>query len=1227
MNIRASILSRFTILQYPKYPTCLALLVCLGAGVLSSSCSSSDQTYTRGLGIYPGAADQDFSPALYVDDANYHNLAFRRPAYHSSSYDYNLTAQLVTDGIIETEMPKWISVSTSTHGVMAKNERERLLDHNETSTVELEGSDVWVQIQMEGGEDAPKIDSVDVGFRMRTTERQVPGWQYTVSGSHDGLEWDVLGVDRGSDLPGSQRPLPPLMQGPPSADMPPIPPAVVAAFRQRFMRTRVGSVSVSLPTASQYRFVRVALNAPAADSWAIEDASFFHEGTQVELAPSYSFSSAWKSAGDQEEWIYIDLGAVCTFDKINLSWLRRPAAGAIQVANETDSWTDIYDLSPDTSLTDEIAFDTPIEARYVRLMLTQPATADGYLLSEMEVWGRGGPVPRPARANPNVENNRLDLAGGAWAVERASLVEASGALLSQTGYDDDGWVPATVPGTILVSYLNIGALPDPNYGDNQLQISESFFNSDFWYRNEFAVPASAEGRHTFLNFDGINWKAQVYVNGEYVGRIDGAFKRGKFDISDLVAPGQENALAVLIEKNAHPGVVKEQTLESPDVNGGVLGADNPTFHASIGWDWMPTIRGRNTGIWNDVYLSFTGPVTLEDPFVTTDLPLPDTTAADVNIAVTLRNHEASPVEGTLSGSFGDVDFEMPVSLTASEVKQVSLNASTHPQLRLQNPALWWPNGYGSPNLYDVTLAFETYETGLSDSKSLKTGVREMSYDESSGALKMWINGRRFVGRGGNWGFSESMLRYRAREYDAAVRFHKDMNFTMIRNWVGQTADEEFYEAADRHGIMVWQDFWLANPVDGPDPYDNAMFMDNVDDYVKRIRNHPSIALYCGRNEGNPPAVLDTAIRELLPEIHPGSHYISHSSMGPVSGFGPYGRMPVEFYFERRATPKMHSELGMPNIVTYESLQRMMPDSMQWPIGDMWGLHDFCLDGNVRARSYLELFDQQFGEVENVKDWISLAQFMNYDGHRAMYEAQGKNRMGLVIWMSHPAWPSFVWQTYDYYLEPTAGYFGAKKASEPLHIQWNAFTDSVEVVNYSAGKRDQLTARAELLTMDGSAVWQKNATLSLAEDSIAPLFEMEYPENLTGVHFIRLELEHAGELVSENFYWRGLEGDNYRALRTLPTVELTSSTSTHRDGDRWYLTTTLGNETDHPALMVRLMVVRGNSGDVIAPVLYSDNYVSLMPGEQKTIRMELQHADTRGERPQVVVSGFNVERLL
>lgn len=344
-----------------------------------------------------------------------------------------------------------------------------------------------------------------------------------------------------------------------------------------------------------------------------------------------------------------------------------------------------------------------------------------------------------------------------------------------------------------------------------------------------------------------------------------------------------------------------------------------------------------------MFLDVTGAVTIEDPFVTTDLALPDTTAADINNEVILQNHKTEAITGTLTGKYGDIKFEEEVSLEPSESKVVKLNPSTHPSLHFKNPELWWPKGYGEPNLYDVELVFKT-AGGVSDKKEFKSGVREMAFDEANQILSIYINGRRFICRGGNWGFPESNLNYRGREYDVAVAYHADMNFTMIRNWVGQTGDDEFYEACDRHGIMVWQDFWLANPVDGPNPYNPEMFMDNAKDLVKRIRNHPSIAIYVGRNEGNPPEVLDTAIRAMIPEIHPGIHYISNSSMGVVSGGGPYRALPARDYFLLYGFNKLHSERGMPNVMTYESMKQMLPESALWPQNSQWGLHDYTLEG-------------------------------------------------------------------------------------------------------------------------------------------------------------------------------------------------------------------------------------------------------------------------------------------
>ena len=1146
------------------------------------------QEYTRGVGVYPGDPKEDFGPVLVVDTTTYRNLALHRPAYHSSSYDYNLTAQLVTDGIRHTALPRWVSTSVSDRGTLRKYDRESVLDHNLTSGVDLRGPKPWVQLGL-GGEGVPEVDRVEVSARVDLSPWQPAGWTCTVSGSDDERTWKELGRAAGTERPHRE-------------------------FR--------ASIAFTVPARS--RFYRVAFDALSAQKWRVSEVALFDRSQRVEIGGPYHFTSAWMSAGSGEEWVYVDLGARCAFDRVALYWIRRAAEGSIQTSDDAATWTTLQALPAATGLTDDLKLATPAQARYVRVLMTRPASPEGYILSELEVYGRGGPAPRPKPAPAVRPEGRLDLAGGAWRLQRDSLVTASGEELSRPGYPAMGWMIATVPGTVLVSYLNDGAVPDPNYGDNQLMISDSFFYADFWYRNEFVAPPAAKGKRIWLNFDGINWKAGVFLNGEKIARIEGAFMRGRFDVTDRIHPGARNALAVRIEKNATPGSVKEKGPQGDVPNGGALGADNPTYHASIGWDWMSTIRGRNTGIWGDVYLTQSGPVTIENPRVSTTLPLPDISRADVTIEATLHNLETRPATGTLRGRFGQATFETAVSLDPLAVKTVKFDPATTAALRLANPKLWWPNGYGEPNLVPVELKFETADKTVSDRKSFQAGVRQFTYGEDGGALKIWINGRRFIARGGNWGFSESMLRYRARDYEAALRYHRDLHFNMIRNWVGQTGDNAFYEACDRNGIVVWQDFWLANPWDGPDPDDHSLFLANARDTVLRIRNHPSLGLYCGRNEGFPPKPLDEGLRTMLAELDPGLRYVSHSADGVVSGGGPYRVEPRMYYFTNPPA-KLHSEMGSPNVPAMDSVRAMLPQSEMWPQGRLWPLHDF--DVRFVAEVYNEAVDKGYGGANNIADWVALAQFVNYDAYRGMFEGQSKNRMGLLIWMSHSAWPSLLWQTYDYYFDPTAGYFGAKKACEPLHIQWNPVTDMVEVVNYSAGEARGLAAHAEVLNLDGSLRWEKTVSLDSSEDSTVSPIRVEYPPGLTPTHFIRLSLMRGRDAVSTNFYLRGTQEGDYRAIRALPKVKLEAATRVERQGNRWLLTTELRNVSAKPALMVRLKAVREKTGDRILPALYSDNYVALMPGERRTLRTQLEHADTRGETPRIVVEGFNTGEVV
>ena len=800
--------------------------------------ANSSEEFTRGIGLYPGAAEENFSPTLVPAGAEYRNVALLRPAYHSSAYDYNLTAQLITDGIKHNRLPEWVSVSVDGR-VLTRPDREVVLDHFQSSAMEIIGARPVIDFYLGGGS-LPRIDRIGA-FVAVSSQTDRGNLRFTAYSSMDGRSWTMLGsTGAPQPLPGENYP-PDLSRG-----------------------NALLTPSIAFNEPQQARFYRLQLEVVGAATadfsarWNLGEVEFYNGQSRVQIGGPYSFTSAWKSAGLSEEWVYVDLGEPCSFDRVALHWIAPAASGKIQVSNDAKQWRDVANLRGAKGA-EEIAIRPAARGRYVRALLTEPASSDGYILSEFEVFGRGGLRVRPKAMPSATPDGCVHLAGGNWRVQRVDLAVGRGEALSRSGFDDRAWLVATVPGTVLTSYLNAGAIPDPNFGDNQLFISDSYFYSDFWYRTEFVSPAAVAGELQWLEFEGINWKADVFLNGERLGRIEGAFQRVRYNVTGKLQAGQPNALAILIEKNATPGSAKQKTFETPGRNGGALGADNPTFHSSIGWDWIPTIRGRNTGIWNSINLVTTTAVVVTDPAITSVLPLPDTTWAHVTVAATVTSYAKEPVSGVLHCRFGEVAVEQKVSLVEGERKAVVFSPDSHPQLAIKSPRLWWPAGYGEAYLYDVQMIFKPDVGSESKPLAFKSGIRQITASEERGALKLFVNGRRIVAKGGNWGFSESMLRYRAREYDAAVRYHREMNFNMIRNWVGQIGEDSFYEACDKHGVLVWQDFWLANPWDGPIPNDNEMFLRNARDLLLRIRMHPSIGIYCGRNEWFPPKALDDGL--------------------------------------------------------------------------------------------------------------------------------------------------------------------------------------------------------------------------------------------------------------------------------------------------------------------------------------------------------------------------------
>ncbi len=823
-----------------------------------------------------------------------------------------------------------------------------------------------------------------------------------------------------------------------------------------------------------------------------------------------------------------------------------------------------------------------------------------------------------------------------WKLQDAAKVTATAEQISQATFQPTDWHPATVPGTILTSLVDDKVYPEPLYGENNRpdKIPESLCRTSYWYRTTFNVPADYKGRSTWLNFAGINYAAEVWVNGTSVGAIKGAFARGMFDITALVKPGTEATLAVLVHPQPHPGIPIEHTIANGmGKNGGATAIDGPTFLCTLGWDWIPGIRDRDTGIWQKVFLSSTGPVRIEEPRVTSDIPLPRLDTADLTVQVTLKNTSDQPQKGTFKGTIGEksssrdsLSFQEQVEIPPHGSKVVVLDPSTTPALRMKDPKLWWPNGYGPQNLYHVRLSFETGGSE-SDEAALKIGIRKITYvAKGSDDLCLSVNGVRVVAKGGDWGLDEAMKRIPRERLEAQIRYHQQANYTIIRNWVGQSTGEDFYDLCDEYGIMLWDEFFQPNPSDGPNPTDLETYMANAREKIVRFRNHPSIAIWCGRNEGRPPKDINDALTKLTAELDPNRLYQPSSTDGHgVHSGGPYHwREPVEFY---HVDAPFKTEIGSVSVPTLEAVQAMMPKEDWETINDDWVEHDFG-KGAQSGDVYPGELSRRYGKTANLADFVRKAQLANYEAFRAMYEGRFVKLFtpvtGVITWMSNPAQPSFVWQLYSWDLEPNSALFATRKACEPVHVMLNESSGHLAVINNEPQPFDG-TALVALYNMDGKVASQHDVKVH-ADGSAATDLGPAEPDGLAQLHFVKLELhDAAGKTLSDNFYWRAGTGpeESLAALQKLPVVKLDVSMKRHDAGGKTFLEVALHNPTDSIALMAHLQL-RRQDGERVLPVYYSENYISMVPKESKSLTIEAATADLRGKSPLLVLDGWNID---
>lgn len=830
-----------------------------------------------------------------------------------------------------------------------------------------------------------------------------------------------------------------------------------------------------------------------------------------------------------------------------------------------------------------------------------------------------------------------------WYARKANEVKMDGNRLSAAPLDKTGWLPARVPGTVLTTLLENHMYPAPEFGlNNNLipdihEVGNDFYT--YWFTRQFTINNLPEGRNVWLNFRGINYKAEIFLNGKRINRNthEGMFLRKTFNITPYLRTDAPNVLAVLVYPPTHAG----------NPNGGQGGdgqiARNNTMQYTPGWDWIQPVRDRNTGIWDEVSITTTGPVCLSSPYVVTKVPGvrdPETKTqreAFVNTSVELENTGSTSLKGLLVCETNGTRLTQPVTLSPFEKKTVSLNP-----LAVKNPRLWWPNGIGEQPLYDMNLSFEIGNQ-VSDRERLRYGIREITSDKcpDNGGRRFFVNGQKIYVTGGNYINSDWLLRLSPERYRDEVRFHAEMNLRMIRVWGGALVERpEFYNACDEFGILVFQDLWGSGDCNGawedptkmdsrerrweyPDNHD--LFIASVEDQVKMIRNHPSLCFWCGANEWPLAKDIDQCLRkEVFPRLDPERLFVSFSTdtlftrnyLGD-NGDGPYGIQEPEWFFSFRSHP-FNPEAGSVGSPEVESMREMMTEQ------DLAGFPRKGFTRNYTWRYHKDLgygdHLERYGEVKDIETYCKYAQVVNYDQYRSFMEGWASHMWdwytGILIWKTQNPWTSLRGQMYDWSLDVNASLYGTRKGCEPLHAYYNPVTRKAGLLNTTLKDYTDLSIVARIYSLEGKLLWEKETRASSKANTVQELLDIPVPEGVQGAYFLRLALN----ADVPNIYWLTTEPKDYTSLSQLPKSRPDIKTEIKKEGSNFVGTVRLSADSQI-SFFNRIKVFDRETGKRILPVHYSDNYITLMPGDQQEISLEFP-ANLPEERIQIVVDSYN-----
>jgi len=883
-------------------------------------------------------------------------------------------------------------------------------------------------------------------------------------------------------------------------------------------------------------------------------------------------------------------------------------------------------------------------------------------------------------------------------LQSSALIIENGEQISSVNYKSNVyWFPVKVPCTVLTGLVANKIYPDPYSGLNNMLIpdaSDEFnkkynleqyshlpnnpnpWKKPYWYRTVFRVPGSDRGRNFQLIFKGINYRAAVWVNGRQIAdstQMAGMFAQYSLDITRYVNAGVENALAVKIYPLDYPGLPATEQLEALGdfyANGGPTGdiGKNVTMLCSVGWDWVPPVRDRNMGIWLPVYLRTTGGITFANPKLVTDLPnLPDTSLAKLSLRLSLVNHMKVAENGTFSVTITPenfkgkaIKFQKAVTIPSGGSAPLEINGENTKELNFIKPSLWWPNGYGKPNLYKLRLQYSD-GTGIVNDTSFLFGIRTVS-SKSVDVYGTWrrdfyVNGRRIHITGGAW-VPDFMMNRDSTRYDYELHLCRNANINLIRIWGGGvTPCDEFFDAADRYGLLVWSDFWITGDTQGefkgsPDwPLEGDIFKKNVLSTIFRIRNHPSLLVWTGGNEGHARKELYEFMRNSVIEYDGTRPFIPSSSgfaklpqgwlgawpdnnpAGVYSG-GPYTWQDPGSYYNRAIAGRewvFKDETGLPSMTPYNILPQIIPNlvwdkTKPFPLNNSWGYHD-AATGNGRWDLYYNEMVKRYGEPVSMEDFCNKMQLMNAIGYQGIFEAAGyklNSIGGVMLWKINAAFPSVVWQVYDWFLEPNAGYYFMQNACQPVHVQLNLSNNKITIINRTYKPVYKLSTRIELFDTDSKLLFSEEAFFDLGATDVKETADMTgLLEKTEGVSFVVLKLRNdEGKVFSRNIYWLSHDG-NYKQLNGMPETSLTISVLKEdklKSEKKW--TINIANNTGKLAFFVRPQLMTG--GREILPSFWSENYFSLSPGENTTVTVSVPLAAIGNTQPSLLVSGWNIK---